>query len=318
MPQKTYWHLLEQRRVPTEYEVVSTKLHYYAHKGFEVELPWQEWYAKYQVGSPLACTNWEQFADPRQTTYATYTGIQATKELFVDGLLESVETIDYDRRLSKDWVHVLERVLPPALYPFHGLQMIAAYIGQMGPSGRITLTALFQVADEIRRIQRLAYRQRQLNDVWPGFGTHAKLAWQTDPAWQPLRGCVEQLLVTYDWGEAFVGLNLVLKPLVDEVLMRHLGERARAAGDYLLQQVLLSLDEDGQWQRQWSQALVALAVQDTPANRPIIHGWLDKWHPRAHEAVNAVAALFEPLPPHGRLADLPRQLDQALRAHLGR
>ena len=48
--------------------------------------------------------------------------------------------------------------------------------------------------------------------------------WQTDSMWQPLREVVEKLLATYDWAESFVGLNMVLKPLVDELLMKHLSE----------------------------------------------------------------------------------------------
>ena len=55
---------------------------------------------------------------------------------------------------------------------------------------------------------------------------------------------------------AFVGLNLVLKPLVDELFMRHLSELALSQDDYLLGQIFYSLNEDCQWHRQWSESLV--------------------------------------------------------------
>ena len=146
--QKTYWHLLDNKRLPTEYELVSTRLHYYTTRGFEVDVPLQQWYRQYQQGSPLTCTDWEQFVDPRQTTYTTYTGLQAVKETFVDGLLEWLEVTAYDQGLSSTWVQLLDRVLAPMRYPCHALQMVAAYIGQMGPCGRLTLVGMFQAADE--------------------------------------------------------------------------------------------------------------------------------------------------------------------------
>jgi hypothetical protein len=37
---------------------------------------------------------------------------------------------------------------------------------------------------------------------------------------------IERLLIVYDWGESFVGLNLALKPLFDQLFMKHLGEVA--------------------------------------------------------------------------------------------
>ena len=95
--------------------------------------------------------------------------------------------------------------------------MVASYIGQMTPSGRIVITATLQAGDEMRRVRRTAYRVRQLQQLYRGFAIDSKALWQTDTLWQPLRIAIEKLLITYDWGESFVALNLVLKPLMDEV-----------------------------------------------------------------------------------------------------
>jgi toluene monooxygenase system protein E len=318
--QKTYWHLLDNKRLPTEYELVSARLHYYTARGFEVEAPLQQWYRQYQQGSPLLCSDWEQFVDPRQTTYTTYTGLQATKEAFVDGLLEWLETTAYDRSLSPHWLQRLEQVLPPLRYPCHALQMVAAYIGQMGPCGRLTLVGMFQAADEVRRIQRLAYRMRQLQLSQAGFGANSQTLWQHEPHWQPLREVVEKLLVAYDWGEAFAALNLVVKPLLDRLFMVHFGHLARQAGDHVLQQIFASLYDDCQWQQQWSQALVQLVVQDTPANRQILQQWVNKWYAMMAPAIGAFAPLFDRRPEHpGALtfAAVAAQLHAALEEYLG-
>jgi toluene monooxygenase system protein E len=303
--QKTYWHLLPQKRMPTEYEIVTSKLLCYTGEGFtgkrfELDVPLLDWYKRFQQDSPVTCTSWEKFRDPRETTYTKYTEIQRDKEIFVDGILEEIELSGYDGRLSPRWLHVLSRVVAPLRYPGHGLQMLASYVGQMAPSGRIVITATLQAGDEMRRVQRIAYRVRQLQHVYRGFAADSKARWQTDSLWQPLRRAVEQLLICYDWAESFVGLNLVLKPLMDEIFMNHLSDLALREGDHLLGQVFYSLNQDCRWHREWSQALTRMLIEDNSHNGRTIQGWIEKWHPVAVRALQAFAPVFE-----GKMQDAP-------------
>jgi toluene monooxygenase system protein E len=293
--QKTYWHLLQQRRMPTEYEIVTSKLLCYTGEGFtgkrfELDVPLKDWYRRYQEESPLVCSSWEKFRDPRETTYTKYTHLQREKEIFVDGILDEIEVTGYDAHLPPAWLHVLGRVVAPFRYPGHGFQMIAAYVGQMAPGGRITIAAAFQSADEMRRIQRIAYRIRQLQKIYPGFAHDSKTLWQTDAMWQPFREVVEKLLIAYDWAESFVGLNLVLKPLVDELFMNYFSDLALREDDYLLGQIFYSLNEDCQWHRQWSSSLIRTTIEDNIRNRDTIQGWINHWHPLASRAVNSFAS----------------------------
>jgi len=302
MPQqKTFWHLLPQRRMPTEYEVVTSKLlvntgEGFTGRAFELDVPLRAWYAKYQQGSLLTCSNWENFRDPRETTYSKYTDLQMQKEIFVDGVLEEIESTGYDRELSAQWLEMLDALVVPFRYPGHAFMMIAAYIGQIAPSGRITVAAAFQAADEARRVERVAYRIRQLQSTFPGFGTDGKTLWELEPRWQPLRRFVEQLLVAYDWGEAFVVLNLILKPMIDQLFMKHVGDLALGQKDHLLGQILYSLNEDCQWHRDWSRTLVQMLASDNPSSKDVIQSWIRKWRPGALEAVDAFADMFESKP----------------------
>jgi toluene monooxygenase system protein E len=145
-------------------------------------------------------------------------------------------------------------------------------------------------------VERLAYRVRQLQLVFPGFAADSKTLWEQDPSWQPLRQYVERLLVTYDWGEAFVGLNLVLKPMIDDLFLKRASDLALGQDDHLLGQILYWLGEDCEWHRQWSQALTQTAIEDTPTNRQVIQSWINKWYPGALRAVDAFASLFEGKP----------------------
>ena len=314
--QKTFWHLLPQRRMPSEYEIVTSKLlvntgEGFTGKRFELDVPLRQWYEQYQQGSPLACSSWEKFRDPRETTYTTYTELQMEKEIFVDTILDEIEAGGYDRELVPQWVQTLAELVAPFRYPGHAFMMIAAYIAQMAPGGRIVVAGTFQAGDEARRVERLAYRVRQLQQAFPGFAADSKSLWEQDPHWQPLRRYVERLLVTYDWGEAFVALNLVLKPMIDELFLKHTSDLALAHNDHLLGQMFYSLNEDCQWHRQWSRGLIQTAIDDTPTNRQLIQSWINKWYSSALQAVDAISPLLEekqPSPGITRVHDLTSQI----------
>ena len=123
----------------------------------------------------------------------------------MDGLLREVDDTGYDRNLDQEWVRFLDRWYSSLRFPVHGLQMLAAYLAQMAPASRITNCAAFQAADELRRVQRIAYRTVQLGGP-PGETEAAqrqRAAWEDAAAFQPLRELIERALVAYDWGEAF-------------------------------------------------------------------------------------------------------------------
>jgi toluene monooxygenase system protein E len=293
MTQRTYWHLTELGRKPTDYDIASSRLLYYPERGFETAVPIAAWYRTYQHASELACRDWERFRDPRETTYARYVELQRTKEAFVDGVLAAAEGSERDR-LSPPWLTRLAGIVPPLRYPVHGLQMVAAYIAHMAPSGRIVIAAMMQAADETRRVERLAYRMRQLQDIDPDFGANARARWETDPAWQPLRELIERLLVTYDWGEAFVALACVVKPRFDALFTAQLADIARRSGDDAFANVMFSLGEDARWHREWTRALLDVALADRPENRAVIEGWIVRWSPLAISAIAALAPSFAP------------------------
>jgi len=281
----TYWHLEGARRAPSDYEIATSRLLYYVGRGFEVDVPLGEWYRRYQTGSSLRCDDWDRFADPRETTYAKYVALQQAKEAHVEGLLRSIDESGYDGKLDPRWVDTLERLLPPLRYVYHGLQMLAAYVGQMAPGGRVTVVAALQAADEMRRVHRLAYRMAMLRRVRPGFGEGGKELWERDAAWQPLRRLIETLLVTWDWGEAFAALNLGAKPVLDAFFLDAVAGAARARGDYLLGEIFFSLGEDGAWHRAWAQALADVAAAADAGNRARLDGWAQKWSAEARAAI---------------------------------
>jgi toluene monooxygenase system protein E len=289
--QRTYWHLEGRGRVPSDYEVTTSKLLYYPERGFEVNTPIGAWYERHQTGSRLRAT-WAGFSDPRETTYARYVELQDRQEAFVDELLRSVDDTDSDAELSPDWLSVLDAVLPVLRYPAHALHMSAAYVGSMAPEGRVVVSCALQAADEMRRIQRFAYRMRQLQEVRPNFGDGARSAWQTAAGWQPLRRVLEHLLCTYDFGEAAIALNLVVKPAFDRLFMFHFARHASERGDALLAQMLGSLARDCSWQRAWTGAFVRAALAEREDNQQPIVEWISRWWPPMREALIGLTSVW--------------------------
>ena len=290
---KTYWHLGADRRLPSDYEVATTRLLYHVERGgLSVKPPAAEFQARHQAQSPLASDHWDVFADPRATTYAKYVALARDRESYVGRLLESIETSDADDELAAGWRDRLGDLLSPLRFLCHGLQMAAAQVGHLAPGTRIAVAALFQCGDEIRRVQRLAYRVALLAQRRPEIAAAGRALWQEAPAWQPARRAVERLLVTYDWGEALIALNVCLKPVIDDLFLLRLAELADAAGDHLDAQILRALYEDCAWHRAWIEALTTFAVQDRPANREVIAGWKAAWAPAVDEITRASAQLL--------------------------
>ncbi len=304
---KTYSHLAGARRIPTTYEIVTSRvLYYFDRGGFALELPTSAWYRRYQVGSPIGAAHpagstpgWEAFVDPRATTYASYVGQQRDREAFVARVLDTASVARQDPMLPPPWIETLERTLSPLRFVYHGLQMAAAYVAQMAPSGRITVAALFQTGDELRRIHGIAFRVAQLRAVaGPAFGESGRDRWQNDPSWQPLRRTIEKLLVTYDWGAALVALNVCVRPLVDELFLNGMATLAERHGDYADAQLLRSLADDSTWQREWTERLLRVAGADPSGAsdaggagqaRAAIAGWIAEWRPQIADAVVAAA-----------------------------
>jgi hypothetical protein len=117
-----------------------------------------------------------------------------------------------------------------------------------------------------------------------------------------LRETIERMLVSYEWGEAFVGLNLVLKPLFDEYTCRQFAALARARRDDLLARVLLSLHDDQRWHRAWAGALVQHVLADAPDNVARLRELIAKWRPGVRQAIDAMSELLSPV--HGDAAQL--------------
>ena len=119
--------------------------------------------------------------------------------------------------------------------------MTGLYVAQMAPSAFIINCANFQAADELRRIQRIAYWTKVLANA---HGDHlAETAPPGSRGRRRRRGsrcarCSSSCSTRDDWGEAFVALNLAVKPAIDALVNEQLSALAARNGDEYLSLLL--------------------------------------------------------------------------------
>jgi len=308
---RSYWCLEGSRRKPTDYEVTSTALLYYPARGLEVETETSRHYDRYQRGGDLSAENWDSFQDPAGFTYAAYVAERRDQEAFLDRLLER-PTAPLSRELEP-----LLGLLSALRFPLHGLQMVAAYVGSLAPGGRIAIAAAFQAADEMRRIQRVCQWLSRSGRAAGELDALGRELWQHDAALQPLRQIVEELLVTYDWGQALLGLNAVLKPVFDRLWFEQLAGVAERHEDEILEKILSSLADDGLWHETWFIAFSKVALAGDARNAAAMRGRVAELRPRLAHAVHALLPAFGGLfGDEGERAYVFRELDGSLTAHL--
>jgi hypothetical protein len=275
--------------------------------------PATEWQAL-QSRSSLRCEDWEAFADPAQTTYSDYVAHARGRDLFVEQSI--CDEMEHGSSASTKWTIEAGRLLAVLRYPIHGLQMCAAYLGSAAPSGRITQAALYQAADEVRRIHWFSRRIAQARLEHADVARDAKDRWQEQPSWQPLRKVVERLLVTYDFDECFAALNLVVKPCFDLVTLSRFLQVARARGDVALAALLGSLNEDGKRHGRWSRELVRLLCAADSKNLPQLRAHADRWLDDTRDALCSLAAVAGLARGANETATLGDQLTRASRTLL--
>lgn len=301
-PLKTWSHLAGRRRKPSEYEIVSVGLHYNdrdKNAPFELDpnVFMARWYKAHRNNVTIKHPDWNAFRDPDELVYRTYNMLQDGQETYVFGLFDQFNEREHDKGLESTWAGTLARLYTPSRYLFHTLQMASAYLMQIAPASTITNCAAFQAADSFRWLSHCAYRTKELSLTFPtkGFSKDERMYWETDNAWQGYRELMEKVLVTWDWDESFVALNLVAKPAIEEVVLRKLGEAGRHNGDTLLGMLTDAELVDAQRHRRWSTALVRMML-DVPGNEKAIKSFINKWQPLADKAIEVYCAALTEVP----------------------
>lgn len=313
MKEQTYrtYSTWEERRVPTTYDIAHQKTNYDIGENYQGEVPrltvssdeaLPKWYKKYREGSIIKgdIDDLESWRDPREMTYEKYNELMDEREVGIETLYEQAEVLERGTEREDDpWLEFQLNGFLPLRYPVHGLQMLASYLTMAAPSSTISSAMCLQATDEIRRQERLARRATQLDEAFPqkGFTDSEREIWEDDEMWQPLRKAIEQLLVEYDWAKSFVGTNLVLKPLLDELVLAQYSTLFDKNDSDLYAQVLENFYLDADRHQEVAASVTEHLIDIEPENREIIQATVDEWYPVCHESIEAFEPAFESMPP---------------------
>jgi toluene monooxygenase system protein E len=306
-PRRTFSTFGDVRKMPSEYEIVTHAQNWTLRHNRAATFEQNPssapnlWFLTYRENSPLQAENWDAYRDPDALTYKAYVNLQAEAEAKVRGVLEAHAEAGADAALDPRSVALLGHLFTPSRYLYHGFQQVEAYIGYMAPSSYITNAASFSTADFLRRVTTIAYRTRELQIASPdsGIGSAERSLWETHDGWQPARKAIEYALVSYDWGEAFTVLNLVLGPTLDDVLLTQLGQVAKSNQDDLTWLLTSFLAEDSRRRGRWSRALADLAMTQRPENRAVLGKWVARWSALADDAALGLGKILETAPGNG-------------------
>jgi len=291
-------------RRPSEYEIVTHKMNHTL-RDTPLELGADShgnlWLVRHRDRIKLAVQDWNAFRDPDQLTYRKYVTCQDKSETYLDAIIQEFARIGR----AESAPEFLQTCLTPSRYLAHGLQMMSAYLQQLAPSTYVGNCAAFQTGDQLRRVQRVAHRTKQLDRAYPErlFGKTERIAWEQLPLWQGLRKGIERLLVTFDWDDVFVGLNLVVKPLADELTLRQFATVARHQNAELDALIADNLFLDAERSGRWTTALTRFAIADDRANRGHLRALVAKWRPLADEIVETGGRLLGSFSPGPNSAD---------------
>ncbi len=324
-PRRTFSTFGDVRRMPSEYEIVTHAQNWTLRQNRAATFEQNPssapnlWFLTYRENSPLKAENWDAYRDPDALTYKAYVNLQAEAEAKVAGALEAHAEAGADADLDAGSVALLGRLFTPARYLYHGFQQVEAYIGYMAPSSYITNAAAFSTADFLRRVTTIAYRTRELQIASPdsGIGSAERWRWEGHDGWQPARKAIEYALVSYDWGEAFTALNLVLAPTLDDVLLTQLGQVAKSNGDDLTWLLTSFLTEDSRRRSRWSRALAEEAVAHRQENRAVLGKWVSRWSTLADDAALGLGKILQTAPGNAvQAADVAAHAKAAREHHL--
>ena len=125
-----------------------------------------------------------------------------------------------------------------------------------------------------------------------GFGIAERQRWEGDLDWQPTREAIEKLLLAYDWDQAFVGLNLVVKPVVDALFLKGFADLAREHGDELDALLAEDLYLDAQRSRRWTVEACGRWSKADAANLSVLRERLAQWQPLGHRVIESASRLL--------------------------
>jgi phenol hydroxylase P1 protein len=238
----------------------------------------------------VVMADWYAVSDPRQYYYGAYVQARAKMQENAEHDYAFCEKRDMLASLSPEHIQLISTLLLPLRHAELGANMNNSNIAADGFGTSVTQMHMFQAMDRLGIAQYLSRIGLMLDDGDVQLLAQAKQSWLNDSAWQGLRRYVEDTLVIRDWFELTVAQNVVSDGLVYPLMFHKLDEHLSANG---AGQVGMLTEFMRLWfaeSQRWVDALLKTVINESPENKAMVQGWVDRWSQRSLEALAPLAA----------------------------
>lgn len=316
-------------KTKNEYEVVTVRQQPYLHGQYRHIFDERD----YDIYDPrytrLKCSDWEAFRDPKKFWYTTYVRDRKKLSEEVENSFQMAVDLELIEDLPESWANAVRDIYTPLRHLEYGENVQMQYVIRYALGTPIEQCATFHAYDKVGRAQWITTWAMNMQEHHGEFLQHGKEVLLKEPTYQPLRRYVEEILVTDDWAEVLVAQNMTLDLLLGNLMYVHFTEKAKQNGDVHLAALNQHIEKQNKWHADWAASLFQLLANDkaesrwdylkslgyenwtgdyrwgrtlsdpretpeeTMTNLKIIQEWVDKWYPKAYEAVLALQPLFD-------------------------
>ena len=252
------------------------------------------WQPEYELNdasrTALHMNDWYDFKDPRQYFYGAYVMQRSKMQDRAENNYEFFEK----RRLADALAEPALRSIIQFLLPLRHYEQTANLNNMFGTAygygTAITQPLLYHAMDRLANAQSLSRIGLLLDDNSGDALGASKKHWMEAECWQGVRALCEETLVTQDWFELFIAQDVVMDHLVFDLFYQQFDQRLVAEG---AADIAMLTDFMRDWRKdsiRWVDAVVKIAIKESPQNQELVSGWVARWRTKAQAALQPIAA----------------------------
>ncbi len=309
-PQRsTYHHVAKyigEGKVPSRYQEATFGAQ--PEVNFHYRPSWDPDHELYDTSRTAICmSNWYALKDPRQFYYASWTITRARQQETMGSNFEFVESHDMVDLIPDDVREHALAVLTPLRHAAWGASMNNSQICAIGYGTAFTAPAMFHAMDNLGAAQYLT--RLALTVTGPEFLDVAKVAWLTDPTWQPLRRYIEDSFVVQDPVELFVAQNVALDGLLYPLIYKSfVNDHIARKGGSTLTMLTAFMPEWFEESSRWINAVLKIVAVESDNNKALLTKWLCNWGEQATASLLPIAEMAMPGAGHAMLDEAQQKL----------
>lgn len=280
---------------------------------FHYRPTWEQGLELFDPGrTAIRMADWYALRDPRQFYYATWTMARARQQEAMEANYQFVESRGLAARMADAQRAHACAVLMPLRHVAWGGNMNNCSMCSRGYGTAFTAPAMFHAMDQLGVAQYLTRLGLAMDE--PGVLEAGRNDWLQDPAWQPLRRLVEDLLVLQDPIELFMAQNLALDGLLYPLIYGRFVDGPLALhGGTAVSMLTAFMPEWHAESARWIDAVAKVAAAESAGNRALLSRWYLVHADQAQAALAPVAAMALGEDAQAALADVRQALDARAR-----